>query len=358
MNLKISLFNKSIMKSDFKRFWWVSALKFLAIMMFMIYPIYERYFLRQNYNYLPELRQDFANSVLHNGVLTCVIFIVIFGVSLAFLLFSYLNSANTVSFAHGLPIKRETHFTTHFLSGLTILMIPAILSVIIMFIMKINPVFNELFKMNFIFKWLWIYFLYTLIVFSGTVFVALLTGNSLATIVITGAIAVIPLMFTAFSETLLSENLHGYFRTNLEEWLIYIYVEPQSLLGLRCLIYIIASIVLITASVFLYRKRHLENNGEIVAFPKLKNLFVYGVAICLGAVGYMYCEAISSDTASLWWILPFGLLGVVISFMLSKKSFNLKGIALLIPFPSESSSLKVINFILTAWPCLGMCQGL
>ena len=29
MNSKISLFNKSIVKSDCKRFWWISALEFL-----------------------------------------------------------------------------------------------------------------------------------------------------------------------------------------------------------------------------------------------------------------------------------------------------------------------------------------
>ena len=38
MNSKISLFNKSVIKSDFKRFWWVSALNTLTVLVVFALP--------------------------------------------------------------------------------------------------------------------------------------------------------------------------------------------------------------------------------------------------------------------------------------------------------------------------------
>ena len=44
MSLKTSFFNKTLVKSDFKRLWWIPALHTLAIFMLTVFRFMERYY--------------------------------------------------------------------------------------------------------------------------------------------------------------------------------------------------------------------------------------------------------------------------------------------------------------------------
>jgi len=324
MNLKTSLFNKMIIKSDLKRHWWVSVLNTLAILIFGIYSQFGRYLLHDGYRYMPKVETTFWGSRMYGVLAICIPIIIAFCGFTAIMISLYLNSSNTVSFMHGLPLKRGTHYASHFLSGLILVISPAVLNAVILFFLRFNPILSQYIEVSHIFKWLYCYTVYALVVYSGTTFVTLLTGNAFAAIGVTGGIALLPLVLAGFISVFFEQNLYGYYDEGIMRWIEYVYLNPKMFFGWEVLIYVVLILALVIGTYFIYKKRHLENHGEVIAFPKLKPVFIYGVAVVAGFLGYLYCSAVTAD-ASMWWILPFGLLGIIIAFMLSKKAFTLKG---------------------------------
>lgn len=322
MNSKTSLFNKTIIKTDLRRFWWLGVLNILAILIFAVYPLY----MRIPYNNINQYRYErlFIYSDMYRSTLISVPIIIIFAIAAVLLVFSYINKTAPVSFMHGLPLKRKTHFASHLVSGLTLTLSPAVISAVILLIMRINTSFANIVWTSDIFKWLLIYAVYSVFVFSGTLFSAFLSGNSFGAVGIAGGFALLPVVATGFADIFMKTNLYGYYANDLYTWLKWVYLFPDKILGTGALIYICGAVVLCALAYWLYKIRNLENYGEVVAFAPLRPVFVYLTAAFISALGYMYLSVINGG-ASLWWILVFGIMGVIAAYMISNKSFSLKG---------------------------------
>lgn len=322
MNSKTSLFNKTIIKTDLRRFWWLGVLNILAILIFAVYPLY----MRISYNNINQYRPErlFIYSDMYRSTLISVPIIIIFAIAAVLLVFSYINKTAPVSFMHGLPLKRKTHFASHLVSGLTLTLSPAVISAVILLIMRINTSFANIIWTSDIFKWLLIYAVYSVFVFSGTLFSAFLSGNSFGAVGIAGGFALLPVVATGFADIFMKTNLYGYYANDLYTWLKWVYLFPDKILGTGALIYICGAVVLCALAYWLYKIRNLENYGEVVAFAPLRPVFVYLTAAFISALGYMYLSVINGGT-SLWWILVFGIMGVIAAYMISNKSFSLKG---------------------------------
>lgn len=322
MNSKTSLFNKTLIKTDLRRFWWLGVLNILAILIFAVYPLY----MRIPYNNINQYRPErlFIYSDMYRSTLISVPIIIIFAIAAVLLVFSYINKTAPVSFMHGLPLKRKTHFASHLVSGLTLTLSPAVISAVILLIMRINTSFANIILTSDIFKWLLIYAVYSVFVFSGTLFSAFLSGNSFGAVGIAGGFALLPVVATGFADIFMKTNLYGYYANDLYTWLKWVYLFPDKILGTGALIYICGAVVLCALAYWLYKIRNLENYGEVVAFAPLRPVFVYLTAAFISALGYMYSSVIN-DGASLWWILVFGIVGVISAYMISNKSFSLKG---------------------------------
>lgn len=322
MNSKTSLFNKTLIKTDLRRFWWLGVLNILAILIFAVYPLY----MRIPYNNINQYRHErlFIYSDMYRSTLISVPIIIIFAIAAVLLVFSYINKTAPVSFMHGLPLKRKTHFASHLVSGLTLTLSPAIISAVILLIMRFNPSFANIILTSDIFKWLLIYAVYSVFVFSGTLFSAFLSGNSFGAVGIAGGFALLPVVATGFADIFMKTNLYGYYANDLYTWLKWVYLFPDKILGTGALIYICGAVVLCALAYWLYKIRNLENYGEVVAFAPLRPVFVYLTAAFISALGYMYLSVINGGT-SLWWILVFGIMGVIAAYMISNKSFSLKG---------------------------------
>lgn len=322
MNLKTSLFNKTIIKTDLRRFWWLGVLNILAILIFAVYPLY----MRIPYNNINQYRHErlFIYSDMYRSTLISVPIIIIFAIAAVLLVFSYINKTAPVSFMHGLPLKRKTHFASHLVSGLTLTLSPAVISAVILLIMRINTSFANIVWTSDIFKWLLIYAVYSVFVFSGMLFSAFLSGNSFGAVGIAGGFALLPVVATGFADIFMKTNLYGYYANDLYTWLKWVYLFPDKILGTGALIYICGAVVLCALAYWLYKIRNLENYGEVVAFAPLRPVFVYLTAAFISALGYMYLSVINGG-ASLWWILVFGIMGVIAAYMISNKSFSLKG---------------------------------
>lgn len=322
MNSKTSLFNKTLIKTDLRRFWWLGVLNILAILIFAVYPLY----MRIPYNNINQYRHErlFIYSDMYRSTLISVPIIIIFAIAAVLLVFSYINKTAPVSFMHGLPLKRKTHFASHLVSGLTLTLSPAVISAVILLIMRINTSFANIVWTSDIFKWLLIYAVYSVFVFSGTLFSAFLSGNSFGAVGIAGGFALLPVVATGFADIFMKTNLYGYYANDLYTWLKWVYLFPDKILGTGALIYICGAVVLCALAYWLYKIRNLENYGEVVAFAPLRPVFVYLTAAFISALGYMYLSVINGG-ASLWWILVFGIMGVIAAYMISNKSFSLKG---------------------------------
>lgn len=320
MNLKISLFNKSVIKSDFKRFWWVSALNTLAIFLFFTFI-----YLNEVKHGIPTPESKYIYTDIYRYGLLSMSFIFIFPVISAALLFSYLNSSNSVTCLHGLPVKRMTFFASHIISGVTLLIIPVVVNVLIMLAARINHTVAESYKLQYLFIWAGQYILYSVMAFNATAAVGMITGNSVAGIVFTYIIAGLPILTESFIRFFCEQQLYGC-SVNFNEMLTkFLYVMPYEMYNnpWNILKYIIFSLIFLAVAYGLYKIRKLENNGEIVAFPKCRPLFTYGVAACAGAVGYAYFYSMWS-AKSVLQLIPFGVVGIIAAEMIQKKTLKIK----------------------------------
>lgn len=322
MSLKTSLFNKSVIKSDFKRFWWVSALNTLALLVcFTFIYVYNEIVhhpgIIENLNY--------TRSDLYQTGQFATVFSLIFPVVLCVLIFSYLNSSKSVACLHGMPIKRSTFFWSHALSATTMIILPVVINTAVLLLFRLHPSVAEGYFISHLFIWSGQYILYSLLAFSITSAVMMITGNSVAGVIITYILGILPLFEEIFINFFCDQQLYGYSYESGEMLTKFLYVLPEEMYShpINVLKYVLFIVVFLSAALLLYKHRKLENNGEVVAFPKLRYVFIYGVAVCAGAAGYAYLSAITNKSA-IWMLVPFGVIGLVIAQMIVKKSFKIK----------------------------------
>jgi len=317
MNLKTSFFNKSVVKSDLKRFWWVGAISTLLIFLTFTFAFLSFAF---EYSDARDVSYYFSNRGFDS-----VAFAFFVPVGLSALIFSYLNSSSAVSCLHGLPVKRSMFFASHFLSGAIILTLPIIVNAIILMLFRLYPAIGEAYALSELFVWIGVYFLFNMLIFSGSAAVEMLSGNSVAGIVFTYIFAVLPVGAEAFVQFFLEEHLYGYVSDGILSMSEKIYTSPLLLSesATKVIVYIVFMLVFIAAAFLLYRKRKLEYNSEIIAFPKLRPVFSYGVAICAGAIGYAYLSELL-DSKNILLLIPFGVLGIIVAQMIIGKTLKPK----------------------------------
>lgn len=320
MNSKTLLFNKSVIKSDFKRFWWIAALNTLSILTLFTLPYIYNVI---NYGGKSEISTSYIFSAMYNSSSPSTVFSIIYAVILGVLLFSYLNSSKACACLHGLPVKRKTFFFSHLLSGAILIIAPIIINFAIFMMFGINAEVAKSFRINHLLIYSGLSLIYSFVGFSLAVVVTMITGNSVAAIIFTGIFAVLPVCAEAFVQFFCRQNIYGY---NIASSKIseFIYVVPSAMCEkpLNILKYIIFIAAFLIIAMWLYKIRKLENNGEVVAFPILRYVFIYGVAICAGAAGYGYLSSIFNNR-NILLLIPFGIIGIIIAEMIVKKSLRI-----------------------------------
>lgn len=322
MNLKTSFFNKSIYRSDMKRLWWISVLETIFIFLSFTFPIMESL---SNYSARYARDLSFNQSIIMDYIYVPTFFAMIIPAALAIFLFSYLNSSKAVATMHGLPIKRETFFVTHFLAGLTLFTLPLAANTAVMLIYHAVSTAGVNFRLLHLLMMMVMCFTYSLLAFSGTAAVTMLTGNNVAALVLTGVIAVVPVITEEFLYYFFSQQLYGYCGNASRNVTNFLYVLPREfwLSPWNIVKYIIFALVFLAVAMWLYRIRKLENHNEVLAFPKLRPIFVYCAALYIGGFGYIYLGEMW-DMTNIFLFIPLGVVGIVAAEMLMKKSLRVK----------------------------------
>lgn len=311
MSSKTSFFSKAIFRSDIRRFWWISAIETLFVVLTCVLPVYHA--CMHSYAY--------SNSPMWDGAL---IIPLIFGTGTGIALFSYLNAAAPVSTMHSYPITRTGLFVTKLSSASVILVSPIIIAGILLF--AIMPLSNGGYHPADVLIWIGTGLIYSYIMLSLTTIVTMMTGNSIATLVFTVGFCLLPLMLNSLFELVLSENLYGYSQPSFGDGILSnIYIGPYGIEdGEYVWNYPVMSVIFLCVAYLMYRIRNLESFGEVIAFNWLKPIFIVIVATLTSCISYAYFLEFM-DIESLFMVLPLGIIGTMAAYMIAKKSIDFKG---------------------------------
>ncbi len=337
-----SYFNWTLFKKNLTRFWpvwvlytiiWIYAIPMNCIMV-----------VTRNMSWMGTTQLEqvkaFANGI--PDLLTFGAFLAfVFGVLAAMGTFSYLYNNRMAGMMHTLPLRREGLFLTSYLSGLSMLIIPNCLVWVLT--LAAEGLCSGFVDMYTITIWWAAMSAMCLFFYSFAVFCAQFTGHLLALPAFYGILNFLVVVLTALMNMLFEQYLYGYsdISDNLEQTVFWFtpvvrlinevnWINPNGfgwrLLGVaELVIYAVVGLVFAGLALLVYRRRHIESAGDVVAVPVVRPVFKYGVGICAGlCIGFwVYAifgyEAIGGLTGSL---LLWTAVGYFAAEMLLKKSFR------------------------------------
>ena len=297
--------------------------------------------------------------------LTSVGLSAVYGVLCAMAVWSYLYNSRAVNTTHALPVRREGQFAAHFLSGTAFFALPHAIIFVLTLVAGLatgsrGDLLNILGAMG-------ILTLLCLFFFSLATLCAFVTGHLLAlpvfylivNFLVYGVAGLLDWVMKQFifgftsalngSEAvvwltpvrLLSEGLSWRYdfagsgaegtTTNLHgiptpENGSVSYTVTTRFEGLHILlIYAAVGLVLAGLALLLYRRRHLESAGDVVAVPWLKPVFQYGVALCAALAGaYVLVDLLGrrERTVTAVLLVLWGVIGCFAARMLLQKTLR------------------------------------
>lgn len=317
MSLKMKSFKKSIFNADMRQLW-VFSLLYGGVIFFGTF--FDFYLNKTPYgNTIP---YSFVGSRFFSYSCISNFFGLAAGAILALRLFSYLYSTSAISFYHGLPFKRKSIFISKVFSGAALLIAPVLINFAIVALTKLCGSDIQIRFLSLAY-WLGNQIIYSLLAFSCVTFAVMLSGNILSLLATCLLLGIAPAVIIGFVHTVCQNYLLGY-AYNPENFITYFYITPDILLfKMRGLIYVVAIPALLILSFIMYKNRDLERCGEAVVFPKLKIAFIYFAGLLGGIFSYFYFSI--WDFTTLLFMLPFGIIAVIIANMINKRGITLKG---------------------------------
>lgn len=353
MKSKISFFNRTIFRKNVTLFWpvWSCYLVFLLIsipgVLWMHYMKYKQNLVwwegSGENSYQLEMLSEILNFELMLGSI-CIMAVVT-----GMLLFHYLCVAKNAYMIHAFPVTRRELFWTNVITGLSFMIVPQILTFLISMVVCLA------FGMTHV-EYLAIYLLMQigvdLLMYSIVVFCAMVTGQMVAIPIFFVALNVLYLavrllirvVFAVLSygmDLVIVDRVHSSdvlspFIYLAQRVMIDVNYQDDNIKGLSfgnasyIAWYLIPAAALYVISYLFYRRRHLENAGDLVTVGFVRPLFRWGVgffaAYILGLLDAYVVHSVAGNY-SLPLALIGGLIGGAVFFflaqMLLEKSFHI-----------------------------------
>lgn len=341
-----SFFNPTVYKKTVFRFWplWAVILVFWGVLLPMsgLVAIQNEKTHGTAYDYV----ENFATGLGEYGTEGALVFALIAGLLAAMAVCSHLYSAKSANFMAALPVKREALFLSHYTAGLTMLLAPNVVIFLLTLLVEVAGGAVEPIPLLF-----WLislsameFFFYTFALCLG-----MFAGHLLALPVFYGVFNVLAAAVCALLDQIMGEFFFGYYSIGYDFalWFTpaymlgqvdfdrgsgltahagdillndYYRIEGASVLG----IYAAAAVVLAVIALLVYRGRHLETAGDVVAVKSMRPVFKYGVALCSGLfLGYLFYLMLGGNLDVLMTaIILWGLIGYFVAQMFLDKSFR------------------------------------
>lgn len=331
MRSKTSLFNKSLYLQDIRKLVSSLLVLLLGFTVVIVIPYIVMNRMPEEMGALFALKWVLTNPVLIGGL----------SITAAVVVFSYIYKKRSSYMLHAMPAKRLTHFVSHYLSGLSFLIVLAALSYLLVLITNGDGRLTAL---------IWICFGETLVeilfFYSLAVFTSVVCGNvalSYITFIVLNALWIFINALFSLIHYILTWHPILYSRGQTFGFITFEGLKPlcpslyffenagigndvyhPQISGLiNCAWMLIPAAALILLAALLYVRRKLEHTGEIVAFPwcriVFRILFTFcGAGLVAGAV-YMPLIATSVDFPGAFGILiVLIVVGGAVSFLISE----------------------------------------
>ena len=315
MKSKTSFFNCGLFKSNLKRFWPVFAVYFAVLLLCMpmdmhSYSVDGAAIAFTVRDYIEDLAY-FINPLMALAVGMCV--------------FGFMFNQRSCGMIASLPVKRGSVFATALISGI----VPVLVINLVIALLSAIPLIGT--PDDFGIKALVIWFAVTSMKY------VFFLGFAAIVAVITGNVVAFPAFYVIFNflavgiESAVREILHVFvfgFTNNgnaiATEALSPIvklaglggfatgnkYVgEYVKLVSFRFtewginLIYFGVGIAFMVLAILIYRRRKMENCGDVVAIPALRSIFRYGVAICFALCGAVLLGSIFDNGSAVSYVI-------------------------------------------------------
>ncbi len=336
MKLKTSCFNLHIIRKDIFRF----------APLWIIYFIGGSLIFLNGFSFSPssaDLAADLATTVGSMGVIN-----LFYAIIAAQLLFGDLFKSRLCNALHAMPVRRETWFMSHLVSGMLFSVVPHFVVILVMV-----PFCGSLWYIPFL--WLLGMTMSYIFFFGVAVFSMLCTGSRFAAVVVYAGInfaSVIiwcvmdviyqPLLLgillpedplTSLCPVLgLAERCSGYEPENLFifEWPQYMYGQidmhrEPAFMGLGTgwgyiVIVMMVGLVFLVAALLMYRRRAMETAGDFIAVRPLKPVFSVAFTVASGCIFSMFGDAIMGVGV---FFMVFGLaIGYFVARMLLQRTLR------------------------------------
>ena len=337
-----SFFNGTLYRKAFFRFWPIWAIYGIQWLLLIPMPLLTTALQGRNpgatsmADYLFMMAQETPPSLLVFGSMSAAVA----GVICAMAVFAYLYSSRSACTMHALPLRRETLFVSHYLAGLSFLLLPHLAVYALTVAVEAALGCLGLWPLT---QWLLCQSGMCLFFYSFAVFCAMFTGNLVALPLFYGILNFLAYALTSLAENVCYAFLFGFQRFPsalweavawLTPWLsladalhIDHYVDAGPVLAApsTTAIYAAAGLVFAAAALLVYRVRHVESAGDVVAVKVVRPVFRYGFALCAGLTGGVWTSSLlmqDSTTALTFWVVFWGVVGCFAAEMLLKKSFR------------------------------------
>ena len=348
MKSKISFFNKTIFLKNLTLYWpiWgVYTLVLLFSQPFILWlNFYDRFYMG---TLSAETKLNYLIDALYMEYYIWIIALMAIITGMA--VFSYLYNGRTANMIHSLPVDRNQLFGTNVISGLAFLMVPQVFTFIVSVLVCIGA---GMVHVEYLGIWLLVCFGLDFIAFGVVTFCAFFTGQLVTMpiyVIIVNCLSylvygVISLVIEVFAYGVSGDVINmewvywtsPFFRLygHLNFSTVYspqtANVEGYEFLGLFYLLaYIIISVGLYVVAYLVYKKRQIEQAGDLITVSWVKPIFRWGVGTSAAFLGSVFFKAVFDETGMPIGVFTFSILllfiGMVFYFvadMFVKKSFK------------------------------------
>lgn len=356
MKSKISFFNAGLFRSTLRRFWPLWTIHFAGWLLFL--PV-----LTLMNNLGPNKSTKFIFTICESAVFASSVVAFIMAILAAMAVFSFMYSSRSTGLIASLPVRREAIFGSTWLGGVFVIVGSNLVIALLTFLFSLGATTSAALAFKAVCIWLGVYSM-QFILFYG---IASLTA------VMTGSIAVLPILYIIFNFLVVGMEaiirldfscliwgmsngsfdcvldflsplfyMVGSFVPDVEYNTPYVADTLGSLLDRECVavtyshwlptvIYCLVGLIFSAAALMVFRKRRMESAGDVVAVRCMHPVFKYGVTVCSALCGGLLLYTVlfalfESRSASVFIMILsmiiFAFIGYFGAKMLLEKSFH------------------------------------